>query len=400
MERSMAEELEELNVKSLKGTFTIENAKSVSDIPGSNSREHLFKVIKDLFTFSKKALNLAKPDANLVGQDKETLENIIKKQLNDVLPGLLKESLATLPSIQPIVDDVREVEKPLPKMHTLTIVNKAEGDGEPTPISESEWTTVVKKDLKGSLKSIPVQKASLSSGTATLRFATKDHLDKAEQALTRKYTVSPESKEQKKLQPKLTISDLDHEISSPEQLKEELLDENVFIRDLDGQEKLRVVFVDKKDHFAVLQVSSEIREAVRQNDDRVYLGLQSHRVRDRIHVVQCYHCQEFGHTSGSKYCKSKDSEPTCFFCAGNHHSRDCTSKKDRKTDKTKCSNCSKSRNQTEKNTATNHKASDTLCPFYIREKERVMSRTIGCTQQEKNLYRQKVKEQRERLGRR
>lgn len=47
MERSMAEELEELNVKSLKGTFTIENAKSVSDIPGSNSREHLFKVIKD-----------------------------------------------------------------------------------------------------------------------------------------------------------------------------------------------------------------------------------------------------------------------------------------------------------------------------------------------------------------
>ncbi len=258
----------------------------------------------------------------------------------------------------------------------------------------------MRKDLKGSLKSIPVQKASLLSGTATLRFASKDHLDKAEKLLTNKYKVSTKSEDRKKLEPKLTISDIDPDVTTKEMLQEELLDENEYIKELNGVEKMKVVFLDKKDRFAVLQVSTEIREAIRQKDDRVHLGLQSHRVRDRIHVVQCYHCQEFGHTSGSKYCKSKDSDSTCFFCAGNHASRDCQNKKNRKINKIKCSNCAKSKSYTERNAATTHKASDSLCPFYVRETERMMSRTMGCTEQTKNLYRQRVQELRTKLGRR
>ena len=51
--------------------------------------------------------------------------------------------------------------------------------------------------------------------------------------------------------------------------------------------------------------------------------------------------------------------------------------------KIKCSNCYKSRNHTERTSATTHKAWDTLCPFYVKEKEMLMSRTMGCTQQAK-----------------
>ena len=397
--KTMTEDLDAINKKSLKGTCTIDSAKTVADIPTSNSREHLFKVVKELFAFSKKALNLVQSANKISGQDSQTLENIIKKQLTDVLPGLLKETLSTLPAVQVQPDPVQE-EKPLPKMHTLTIEKKPEEEeGEVSPISENEWVTVMRNDLKGSLKGLPVQKASLSSGTATLRFASKDHLDRAEQVLTPKYKVSPKSEDQKKLDPKLTISNLDPDITTKEKLQEELLDENEYIKELNGPEKMKVVFLDKDDHFAVIQVSAEIREAIRKNNDRVHLGLQSHRVWDRFHVTQCYHCQEFGHTSGSKYCKSKESASTCFYCAGSHKSRDCRSKKDRTINKIKCSNCSKSKSHAEKRTAMTHKASDSLCPFYIREKERIMSRTMGCTEQAKNSYRQRVQELRTKLGR-
>ena len=100
----------------------------------------------------------------------------------------------------------------------------------------------------------------------------------------------------------------------------------------------------------------------------------------------------------SRFCKDKDKDPTCFYCAGNHSSKDCNTKKANKTKKIKCYNCSKSRNHSERNAATTHKASDTLCPFYVRERERVMSRTIGC-EQAKNSYLQKVKELKVKIGR-
>ena len=78
----------------------------------------------------------------------------------------------------------------------------------------------------------------------------------------------------------------------------------------------------------------------------------------------------------------------------------CRSKKDRKNNKIKCSNCAKSRNYAEKSGAATHKASNSLCPFYVRETERMMSRTMGCTEQTKNAYRQRVQELRTKLGRR
>lgn len=395
----MTDELEQLNKKALKGTCTIESAKAVTDITTNNSREHLFKVVKDLFAFSKKALTQAAKtsDEKTAGQDNQNLEDILKR----VMPDLLKDTLSSLSHVQAHPEPAQE-EKPLPDMHTLTVQNMPEEEeGEVKPISEDDWVKVVKKDLKGSLKSIPVQKASLTSGTATLRFSSKDNLDKAEKALTSKYKVSPKSQEQTKLDPKLTISDLDPEISTADQLREELLDENKYIKDLvDASENMKVVFLDKKARFAVIQVSTEIREAIRHNNERVHLGLQSHRVRDRIHAVQCYHCQEFGHTSKSTiYCKSKHSDPTCCFCAGKHPSRECHNKKNNKTNKMKCANCAKSKSNAERNAATTHKASDSLCPFYVRETEKMMARTKGCTEQTKNLYRQRVQDLRKKLGR-
>ena len=144
-------------------------------------------------------------------------------------------------------------------------------------------------------------------------------MDQAKEALQEKYKVTSKTREIKKLDPKVTIADIDSDVTSKEVLVDKLLEKNDFLKALhSGGGVFKVVFFDEKDRFAVLQVSPEIREAIKQRGDKLCLDLQQHLVRDRIHVIQCYHCQEYGHMSGSPFCKQKDSSPTCFYCAGPH----------------------------------------------------------------------------------
>ena len=126
--KTMTDELNVIN-KSLKGMKTIESATAVKDIPTNNSKEDLFKVMKELYAFSKKALTHIQPETKMAvsGPDANTIENIVKKQLTDVLPDLLKNALKTLPAISAQSSDnanMAMVEKPLPKKHTLTIKHK------------------------------------------------------------------------------------------------------------------------------------------------------------------------------------------------------------------------------------------------------------------------------------
>ena len=237
-----------------------------------------------------------------------------------------------------------------------------------------------------------MKKASVSGGTAILNFASKAHLDEAKEALSLKYKVSSKSEDRKKLDPKLTIRDIPTDIISKETLEEKLLEKN------ENMKSIKVVFFDDKQRYAVIQVSAETRESIRRNGDCVNIDLSEHYVTDRFHVIQCYHCQEFGHMANSRYCKDKDKDPTCFYCGGSHTSRDCMNKKDNKIKKMKCSNCCKSRNPSEKNSAATHKASDNLCPSFVRERAAIMSRTAGC-EQAKNSYIQRIKEAKARLGR-
>ena len=389
----MKEELEKLNKKSFKGKSVIESANVLSEIDSTNRREDMFNVIKELYKFSKKALNLAKPLDSAGGHEVSGIEEVIKKQLAEVQPDLLKTALSGIPALQCKEDPVKEVAAPAVR-HTVTVTNKPDTD----TISDKQWSDVVRPDLKGSLKTVPVKKATFMNGAATLDFTSKAHMDQAKETLSTKYEVSSKSEDRKKLDPKLTIFDIDTYVADKEQLLDELLEKNQSIKTFTADNQVKVVFYNKKERFAVIQVSPAVRECIRQNGDYVHLHLGSHHVKDRIHVIQCYHCQEFGHMAGTSYCKNKDKDPVCFFCAGSHSSKDCRNRKEKKVTKIKCRNCEKSRNASDKAAASTHKASDTLCPFYIREHVRVMSRTAGC-EQAKNVYLQKIKEQKLRRGR-
>ena len=78
--------------------------------------------------------------------------------------------------------------------------------------------------------------------------------------------------------------------------------------------------------------------------------------------------------------------------------RNAKKKKDKETKAIKCSNCSKSKNRSERDACMSHKASDNLCPSFIREKEKVIART-ACSDEAKNFYRQMIRETKQRLGR-
>ena len=400
VKKKLSDELDVIN-NSLKGRKSIESVSAITEIPTTNSKDDLFKCIKELYTFSRKALGHIQTSATESSPTAKDIESLIKKQLTDVLPGLLDAALQNHKSeVETLKED--KVKETTPSFnHTMDIeMIPVEGE-EKKEISQTDWTTIVKTDVRGACKSVPLKKAAYdpTTGATRLHFDTKEHMDKAHDALKSKYKLTPKSEERKKLDPKITISGLDPEIATKEKLEEELLNKNVFIKDLkDGGELLKIVFLDRDERFAVVQVSPQIREAIRQNEDRVCIDLERYHVRDRIHVVQCYHCQEYGHMSGSRYCKQKESGPTCFYCSGTHSSKDCNDRKKRNQDKIKCSNCAKSKNRTERDSCKSHKASDNLCPFYVREKERTMSRTAGC-EESKNAYLQRVKELQRKHGR-
>ena len=397
MKEKLEKELDVIN-RSIKGTNKIDNAATIKDIGTNNTKEDLFKIVKELFKLSKKALSHI--DSNAVETNQITAEDVtslVNTQLKEVLPGLLKDVLEkhSNSTVGPKMSQ-RAKEEPI-ETHTIII----EKEDEDEKITENEWKTVTRGDVKKTLKSIPVVKAHHTNGGARLDFNSKEDMNQAEEALRTKYRVTSKTQEKKKLNPRLTILDLDAEITSAEMLEEKLLEKNIFIQeDKNSGEKFSVLFVDKNGGgFGVLEVSPKIRETIRSRGDKVCIDLQRHRVQDRVHVIQCFHCQEHGHKSGSKFCKLRDSaKGICFYCAGPHDSNKCEKKKNNNTGSVKCANCAKSRNRNERLKCNTHKASDTLCPFYVREKLRVMTRTLGC-EESKNMYLQRIKDLQRRHGR-
>ena len=90
-----------------------------------------------------------------VPQDFSNFEEIIKKQLHDVIPDLLKAAMATLPTTGQGNPKETKEDKQLLVRHTLTVermVDGVSGDQEdPAPITDVDWIAM-KRDVKGTLK--------------------------------------------------------------------------------------------------------------------------------------------------------------------------------------------------------------------------------------------------------
>ena len=108
---------------------------------------------------------------------------------------------------------------------------------------------------------------------------------------------------------------------------------------------------------AVLRVSDDIREGIKANGNRVFIGSTSCPVYDRFFVKRCNNCQNFHHFH--KECKK---DPVCARCGQRHDTRRCT----KDDGHYKCINCSVSGFED-----TDHMASSFNCPAYIAEQDKL-----------------------------
>ena len=127
----------------------------------------------------------------------------------------------------------------------------------------------------------------------------------------------------------------------------------------DGWKGVRVVTAlgkeDRPTRTWVLSVPAETRNVL-INVHSVYVDCVSCPTGDFLSVIRCYKCNGFGHMSGK--CGLK--EDRCPKCSGPHRREDC---KAERVD-FKCSNCVRS-----KLVDTNHSASDSRCPVFMRHEE-------------------------------
>ena len=378
----------------------IELSKSVDLEPmmkdGRNTRLMLAGMVMELYELCGKAVDLM--DAKDLAESKAPLgesatmdkdiATIIKTQLQALLPAALKEAMTN----EKEQSQPEKTSEKIDTHHQLILENK-ESD---TENAKAAWTTVTRKGICQKLKDIPANKFSVTNdGKASIHFPDKESLELAADALSGDYKLTPKSTEEKKLQPKLKILDVSPELLDgardvvQESIKTSICCKNPQISKLvqDNDGSLKVVYYDIKGEFVVIEVSSEIRQVIRQANDRIYLGLGSHRVRDHFHVIQCYHCQGLGHKAGSRFCKRLEKSSICLHCAGEHQSRQCTTKGQRI--KYKCHNCTNSKIKTHRQNAHTHTATDALCPFMIKEKEYMISRTLNSTES-KNEYQRRL----------
>ena len=84
-------------------------------------------------------------------------------------------------------------------------------------------------------------------------------------------------------------------------------------------------------------VSNKLRKELESSGDRVYIGLNSCRVEDKVNVMRCYRCHVHGHSGNN--CKN---DPVCGYCGSSEHeSKDCKLKDNiyRNKNQLRCINC-------------------------------------------------------------
>lgn len=374
---------------------------------GTNTKTMFANMLEEMYKLCGKAMVLldtgtpeATPKTEPASAMTQEISDMVKLHLTTLLPIALKEALSVrtdeLPQpVEPVVMTVVATKEPEDQKYLLTLEDKTVGEEvQDESVDKEPWFLATKSGISVKLKNIPSESIKMDTGkkSATIAFTDKESRDEAQKALEPDFTVS--SKEQdrpvlKKLQPRLRVDGVCDELLIGEKsdiaknIKGLICDKNPAIAETlaEDSESLNLVYFDQKKNFIVLRMSPDMRQVIRNQKDKIYLGFESLSTRDHFHVVQCFHCQGYAHKTGE--CPKKTEAATCLHCAGRHESRNCNFKQ--KSAKRKCTNCANSRFPAERDTACGHTARDALCPFMINEKEKMIDRTANSTKA-KNDY--------------
>ena len=123
----------------------------------------------------------------------------------------------------------------------------------------------------------------------------RDRLEEKVKELTGHTAHSLSDKE-----PSISLVGLTEELTKSE-LMEQIREQNPVMKTLtDAGETFAILFIkkptDRYKHYQVIaRVSPRIRDAIKSNWNRLYIGVQAIKVYDRFYVKRCNKCNQFGH---------------------------------------------------------------------------------------------------------
>ena len=318
----------------------------------------------------------------------------LKKEITDELKNCLPDLINMATDKRRPNHSIDNNDEPLPEQvkHTLVITPTNVPDKK---FTKTTWANTVKENLPTKLSSIPVNKSILThNGAGFMTFPDENSRDSAKQLLQEEFHVESDDKAVKTIFPKMKIHGIDsrkYKKDDTSALKAAILTKNPAVNELvNNQSKLfEIIFIEETDNdwgFAVAKVDPLIRQLIKNKGSKLFIDLSSCSVSDRLHLVQCYTCQEFGHKKDSPHCKSKGT-PVCLYCAKNHQSKDCPNKRNKAEHH--CSNCSKSPYASN---AHGHTSTSRTCPIVQNVARGLINKTMGmnAANDAKNLLQQNV----------
>ena len=168
-----------------------------------------------------------------------------------------------------------------------------------------------------------------------------------------------------------TISILDvSEFTSKEDFIEKVKQQNPRIKEkIDQGSEFSIVFCrkpnenapeHKKFYQVVVRVSDDIRQILKQTNNKIYMDLHAHLVVDRFYIKRCNRCEKFGH-----YQKDCPNTARCGYCMGAHLSSECREVDEGDHQHYKCGNCKDAGKK-----ETGHSTHWHKCPEYIEQQKK------------------------------
>ena len=170
-----------------------------------------------------------------------------------------------------------------------------------------------------------------------------------------------------------TISILDvKDYTTKEEFVEKVKGQNPVIKNLiEKGSEFSIVFSKEpkndgnnrnKYHQVIARVSNDVRQAIKNSNNKIYTDLASHHVVDRFFVKRCNRCQNFGHYE--KDCTEDHAH--CGYCKGHHLSKECNGVQEGDFEHYECVNCERSGKESNGHSAYWHK-----CPSYLDLQKKV-----------------------------
>ena len=226
----------------------------------------------------------------------------------------------------------------------VVVISPTNPEGTPT-----KSLNEVKQAVAKSLETVPTNflVANGDRGSVTVAFPDETAREQGSRLLQDLQLSSSgfTTKQGKKMLPKLVITgnflDIFDGVDSTQTIdlqrqsikvaiKQSIISKNTSLKPLlDEGHTLEVVYINRSEHYKstiVLKVSPLVRLAIMEGQRRsIYIGNMSYLAEDRLYIRQCFHCQKIGHVSSD--CPIKDCSSVCFYCMGDHKSKDCSKKK-------------------------------------------------------------------------